>query len=75
MCGIPGHSFNDCPLLNDIPFLKQHFIKCKLNASRFVCDCNAHGSEAKLPSAAVNHVAADTDDESVDTQDFHQGQE
>ena len=76
MCGISGHSFNDCPLLNNIPFLKQHFIKCKLNASHLVRDCDAHGSKAKLPTTNVNHLAAaDNDEESVETQDFHQGQE
>ena len=71
MCNKPGHTFEHCPLLNDIQFLKQHFIKYKLNASRLIRDCNNYTSDS--PSKAVQQVALASNDDP--DEDFHQGQE
>ena len=72
MCNKPGHTFEHCPLLNDIQFLKQHFIKFKLNASCLIRDCDNHALDS--PLKAVQQVALATNDD-PHQEDFHQGQE
>ena len=72
MCTKSGHTFEHCPLLNDIQFLKQHFIKYKLNASRLIRDCDNYTSDS--PSKAVQQVALASND-NPQHEDFHQGQE
>ena len=78
VCKKPGHTFDDCPVLNNVGFLKQHFIQYKLFQNK---------QEANMPHTAdVNRVTfADCDhsndaDSSADeelpyAEDFHQGRE
>ena len=82
-CDKPGHTFEDCPVLNNIDFLKKHFIGFQLFHKR-------NSPDAELPSRSVNQLQTvenptnpfddeyNHDDPSHNehpTEDFHQGRE
>lgn len=82
VCDKPGHTFDDCPVLQNVEFLRKHYIQFKLFLKR-----------QSLASATINHVSAesndgydaayDTDYDDTDhpfndnpiSEDFHQGRE
>ena len=72
VCNKPGHTFDDCPVLQNVNFLHKHYIQFKLFLK-------------KQTAATINQLQAveedaynDTDhpfNEDLNTGDLHQGQE
>lgn len=73
-CGKTGHSFDGCPILNNIEFLRRHFIGFQLFNKR-------HSNDSKTAPATVNQLHAEPANTSIPpdktpaTEDFHQGRE
>ena len=73
-CGKPGHTFDDCPVLNNVDFLRKHCIQFRLFLKRNTMEDSA----AQINSMQVDSSNIESPDESVnDTseEDFCQGQE
>ena len=74
VCDKPGHTFDDCPVLQNVEFLRKHYIQFKLFLKK-----------QATATATVNQiqVAEDADYDHMDdsyneypvTEDFHQGRE
>ena len=74
VCEKTGHTFDDCPVLQNVEFLRKHYIQFKLFLKK-----------QSVATATINQVqlAEDTDYDHIDdlynqyptTGDFHQGQE
>ena len=69
VCGASGHTFDDCPVLNDTQFLRKHYIG--------FCSFMKRTNRDK-PTMPINSLQTDDDnmDESSqnDDEDFHSGQ-
>ena len=74
VCDKPGHTFDDCPVLQNVDFLRKHYIQFKLFLKR----------QSNTTATTVNSIELDTDallntDPSFEVvpmeEDFHQGQE
>ena len=74
VCDKTGHTFDDCPVLQNVEFLRKHYIQFKLFLKK-----------QTATTAAINHLQAFDDNGYDDTDhplnenstpgDFHQGQE
>ena len=74
-CGKPGHTFDDCPVLKNIDFLRRHFIAFQSFQKRNSADKAAVDTTV---TATVSQLTADDesfDDDIPDPEDFHQGRE
>ena len=76
VCSKTGHTFDDCPVLNNTPFLRKHYISMKLHQSQQ----NRKEQEALGNTYATNRVSEeviefdneeDNDEDHVPLQDFH----
>ena len=73
-CGKTGHTFDDCPVLNDVDFLRKHHIGFQLFLERNAVEDGA----AQINAVQVDSSDIESPDESIkDTseEDFRQGQE
>ena len=74
-CGKPGHTFDDCPVLKNIDFLRRHFIAFQSFQKRNSADKAVADSTV---TATVSQLTADDvslDDDIPYPEDFHQGRE
>ena len=73
-CGKPGHTFNDCPVLNDVDFLRKHCIGFQL----FLKQNPAETSPAQVNALQANSPDVKSPDRPIANnvdKDFHQGWE
>ena len=77
VCNKAGHTFDDCPVLQNVDFLRKHCIQFKLFLKK-------QETQSATPAATVKQVTIDVlddddPDHSVDdtpcAEDFHQGRE
>ena len=75
--GKPGHTFDDCPILNNVDFLRKHCIGFQLFLKRNSVDnVAAPASAATINAVQLDDPSDDTDSSTDEPQkgDFRQGQ-
>lgn len=70
VCKQTGHNFDGCPVLNNINFLKQHYIQWKL----FLARLDRSKADATVSQLEAEAIEFD-DDDMVDEEDFIEGRD
>ena len=74
-CGKPGHTFDDCPVLNDVDFPRKHHIGFQLFLGK---QNTVENGAAQVNAMQVDSPDVESPDGSINDaseEDFHQGQE
>ena len=74
VCDKAGHLFDDCPVLQNVEFLRKHYIQFKLFLKKQSAATANINQVQVIEDADYDHID-DSYNEYPTTEDFHQGQE
>ena len=74
VCDKAGHTFDDCPVLQNVEFLQKHYIQFKLFLKKQSATTATINQVQVTEDADYDHIN-DSYNEYPITEDFHQGQE
>ena len=67
VCGLKGHSFDGCPMLNDIEYLRSHRILVANFLKKVQRSDDTYSGEAKISQICAQEAGPDDDEYSTDS--------